>query len=128
MALGSVVTGAGLAEDEVIRAEDLAEGAGADGVHGPGLEVHEDGAGHVAAAGGLVEVDVDALQLEVGVAVVGARRVDAVLIGDDLPELGADLVACASQRGGKPRKKSVPAKITSERAAFPAPEGSGGGN
>ena len=26
-------------------------------------------------------------------AVVGAGRVDAVLIGDDLPELGADLVA-----------------------------------
>ena len=31
--------------------------------------------------------------LEVGVAVVRAGRVDAVLIGDDFPELGADLVA-----------------------------------
>jgi hypothetical protein len=28
-----------------------------------------------------------------GVAVVGAGRVNAVLIGDNLPELGADLVA-----------------------------------
>ena len=62
----------------------------------------------------------DALELEVGVAVVGAGRVDAVLIGDDLPELGADLVACASHipsaidtdietekrgaRGGEPQK------------------------
>ena len=36
---------------------------------------------------------VDALQLEVAVAVVRARRVHAVLVGDDLPELGADLVA-----------------------------------
>ncbi len=32
----------------------------------------------------LVEVDVDALQLQVRVAVVGARGVNAVLIGDDL--------------------------------------------
>ena len=35
---------------------------------------------------------IDALQLEVGVAVVGAGRVNAMLIGDDLPELCADLV------------------------------------
>jgi hypothetical protein len=44
-------------------------------------------------AGGLVVVDVDALQLQVGVAMVGARGVDAVLVGDNLPELGTDLVA-----------------------------------
>ena len=93
VALGPVVAGARLAEDEVVRAEELAEGAGADGVHGAGLEVHEDGARHVAAARRLVVVDVDALELEVRVAVVRARRVDAVLVGDDLPELGADLVA-----------------------------------
>ena len=31
--------------------------------------------------------------VEVRVAVVGAGRVDAMLVGDDLPELGADLVA-----------------------------------
>ncbi len=61
VALGPVVAGAGLAEDEVVRAEKLAEGAGADRVHGAGLEVHEDGARHVAAAGRLVVVDVDAL-------------------------------------------------------------------
>ena len=35
----------------------------------------------------LVEVDVDSLQLEVGVAVVGASWVNSVLIGDHLPEL-----------------------------------------
>merc|ERR1711977_248454 len=79
--LGPVVTGAG-----------LAEGASTDGVHGARLEVHEGGAGHVAAAGGLVVVDVDTLQLEVGVTVVGTGGVDAVLIGDNLPELGTNLV------------------------------------
>merc|ERR1711934_160059 len=79
VALGPVVTGSGLAEDEVVGAEDLTEGAGADGVHGAGLQVHQDGAGHVAAAGGLVVVDVDALQLKVGVTMVGTGGVDAVL-------------------------------------------------
>jgi len=90
--LGPVVARARLAEDEVVRAEDLAEGARADGVHGAGLEVHQNVTGHVAAAGRLVVVHVDALQLQVGVAVVGAGGVNAVLIGDDLPELRADLV------------------------------------
>merc|ERR1719199_347566 len=93
VALGPVVARARLAEDEVVWAEDLAKGPRADRVHGARLEVHQDVARDVAAAGGLVEVHVDALELQVGVAVVRARRVDAVLIGDDLPELGADLVA-----------------------------------
>jgi hypothetical protein len=48
--------------------EDLAEGARAHGVHGVGLEVHEDGVRDEAAAVGLVVVYVDALELEVGVA------------------------------------------------------------
>ena len=90
--LGPVVTGTGLTEDEVVGAEELTEGAGADGVHGAGLEIHEDSARHITATGGLVVVNVDALELEIGVTVVGAGRVNAVLIGDDLPELGTDLV------------------------------------
>ena len=43
--------------------------------------------------GGLVEVNVDALKLEIRVTVVGAGGVYAVLVADDLPELGSDLVA-----------------------------------
>ena len=38
-------------------------------------------------------IHVDALELEVGVAVVRAGRVNAVLVGHDLPELSTDLVA-----------------------------------
>merc|ERR1712028_301743 len=90
--LGPVVTGAGLAEHEVIGAEDLTVGAGTDGVHGTGLQVHQHGTGHVAAAGSLVVVHVDALQLKVGVTVVGTGGVNSVLIADDLPELGTNLV------------------------------------
>merc|ERR1719486_930484 len=90
--LGPVVTGTGLTEDEVVGTEELTEGASADGVHGSGLEIHKDGAGNVTATGGFVVVDVDALELEVRVTVVGTGRVNAVLVGDDFPELGTDLV------------------------------------
>jgi hypothetical protein len=79
VALGPVVASAGLAEDEIVEAEDLAEGTRAHGVHGAGLEVHEDGARDKAATAGLVVVDVDALELEVRVADVLSGVVDAVL-------------------------------------------------
>ena len=90
--LGPVVTGSGLTEDEVVGAEELTEGTGADGIHGSGLQIHKDGAGDVATSGGLVVVNVDALQLKVGVTVVGTGGVNAVLIRDDFPELGTNLV------------------------------------
>merc|ERR1719272_2726186 len=92
MSLGPVVTGTSLTEHEVVGAEELSEGSSTDGVHGTGLEIHEDGAGDVTATGSLVEVDVDPLELEVGVSVVGTGRVNSVLVGDDFPELGTDLV------------------------------------
>ena len=58
-----------------------------------GLKIHEDGTGDIATTGGLVEVHGDTLELEIGVTVVCAGGVNTVLVGDDLPELGADLVA-----------------------------------
>ena len=48
--------------------------------------------GDIFSSSGLVVVDVDPLQLKVGGAGVGAGGVNAVLIRDDLPELGSDLV------------------------------------
>ena len=59
--LGPVVTGARLAKDKVVRSEDLTKGTRSDRVHCTGLQVDQDGTGHVLAAGGLVVVDVDAL-------------------------------------------------------------------
>ena len=87
MTLGPVVAGSGLSKHKVVWSEDLTEGAGPDAVHGAGLQVHEDGPGHVLAAGGLVVVHIDPLKLELGGAGVGAGRVDTVLIRDYLPEL-----------------------------------------
>merc|ERR1711939_851999 len=92
VALGPIVTGTSLSEDEVVWAEELTEWSSTDGVHGTRLEVHEDSARHIAATGSLVVVHIDALQLEVGVTVVGTGRVDTVLVGDNLPELGTNLV------------------------------------
>ena len=51
MTLCPVVTGTRLAEDEVVRAEELSEGSSADGVHRAGLEIDENGAGHELVAG-----------------------------------------------------------------------------
>ena len=81
VALGPVVARAGLAEHKVVRAEQLAEGARAHRVHGAGLQVHQDGARHVAAARRLVEVHIDALQLQVAVAMEDARGVHAAGFG-----------------------------------------------
>ena len=91
-----VVTRTTLAEDEVVRTEEVAERARPDRVHGSGLEVDEDGAGNVLVRANLVVVDVDALELEVVVALVQAIAINAVLVRDDLPELGTDLVTALS--------------------------------
>ena len=50
MSLGPVVTGARLAEDEVVGAEDLSERTGADRVHGAGFQIDEHCPGNVFAA------------------------------------------------------------------------------
>ena len=87
MSLGPVVAGSGLTKHEVIRPEDLPEWSGPDGVHGAGLQVHQNGPRDVLATSGLIVVHIDPLQLELGGPSVGASGVDAVLVRDDLPEL-----------------------------------------
>jgi len=92
MTLGPVVTGTSLSEDEVVRSEELTEWAGSDGVHGTWLEIHKDCSWDVSSSSGLVKVDVDSLELEIGVTVIGTGWVNSVFVGDDLPEFGTDLV------------------------------------
>jgi hypothetical protein len=45
--LGPVVSCSGLAEDEIIRPENLSVRAGSNRVHSSGLEIKEDGARHI---------------------------------------------------------------------------------
>ena len=93
MTLGPVVTGTGLSEDEVVWSEELTERSSSDGVHGSWLKIHEDGSWDVSSTSGLVVVDVDSLELEIRVTVVGTGWVNTVLVGDDFPEFGTDLVS-----------------------------------
>lgn len=51
--LSPVVTSTGLTEDEVVGAEKLAEGTGADSVHGTRLQIDENGTGNVLVTAGL---------------------------------------------------------------------------
>merc|ERR1719217_185201 len=92
MSLRPIVTRPRLTEDEIVRTEELPEGAGTHAVHRTRLQIHQDRPGDVAPARRLVVVNIDPLQLQVRVTVVGPGRVDAVLVGDHLPELGADLI------------------------------------
>ena len=93
VSLRPTVACAGLPQHKVVWPEQLSERSRTDAVHGSQLKVHENREGHVAATSGLIVVHVDTLKLEVRVTVVRARGVDAVLIRDDLPELGPDLIA-----------------------------------
>jgi hypothetical protein len=92
MTLGPVVTGTGLSEDKVVWSEELSEWSSSDGVHGSWLKIHKDGSWDVSTTSGFVVVDVDSLELEIGVTVIGTGRVNTVLVGDDFPEFGTDLV------------------------------------
>merc|ERR1711988_1657571 len=90
--LSPVVTGSGLSEDEVVWSEELTEWSSSDGVHGSWLKIHEDGSWDVSSTSGLVVVDVDSLELEIRVTVVSTSWVNSVLVRDDFPEFGTDLV------------------------------------
>ncbi len=96
MSLCPVVTGTSLSEDEVVWSEELSEWTSSNGVHGTWLKIHKDGSWDVSTTGGLVEVNVDSLKLEIGVSVVGTGWVNTMLVGDDLPELGTNLVTALS--------------------------------
>ena len=90
--LRSLDARASLPEHKVVWPEQPSRRSRTDAVHGSRLEVHENRTEHVAATGGFIAVHVDALQLEIRVTVVRAYGVDAVLVRDDLPELGPDLI------------------------------------
>nr|GLL48789.1 uncharacterized protein BOVATA_006360 [Ipomoea trifida] len=98
MSFGPVIPGTVLSEDKVIRSEDLAKRSRSNAIHRTRLEIHKDGARHVPATGSLIEIHIDALELEIAgtaavAALVTAGGVNAVLVADNLPEFGANLIA-----------------------------------
>lgn len=87
MALSPVVSGSALAEDKVVGPEQLPEWPRANGVHGSWLQIDKDGARNVFATAGFIVINVDALQLEFRLPVIGSVRLDSMFVRDDLPEL-----------------------------------------
>lgn len=83
----------GLSKHEVIRAEDLTEGTSSHRVHGSRLQVNQHSTGDILSTSGLIVVNVDPLELQVGVSVIRAGGINTMLIRDDLPELSTNLVA-----------------------------------
>eukprot|EP00126_Sphaerothecum_destruens_P000258 Sdes_comp10306_c0_seq1m1941 len=92
MTFGPVVSGTGLSEHKVVWAKELTKGTSTDRVHGSWLKIHKDSSGNILSTSSLVIVDIDTFQLEVRVSVVSTSGVNSVLVGDDFPKLGTDLV------------------------------------
>jgi hypothetical protein len=90
--LGPVVTSSTLAKDKVVWTENPSIRSRTDRVHGSWLQIHQNCTGDILSTGSLVVVNVDAFQLEGAVANVFAFWVNAMFVGNDLPELGSDLV------------------------------------
>ena len=40
---------------------------------------------------GLIEINIDSLQLQIGISMIGTGGVDPVLVGNDLPELELEM-------------------------------------
>lgn len=110
MTLGPVVTGSGLTKDavvscqcgsvihpsnansQVVGPEQAAQRTSLDAVHGSGFQIDQDCSRDILLSSGFVEVDVDSFQLRVGSTLVATIGLDTVFFGQDLPELGTDLV------------------------------------
>jgi hypothetical protein len=88
-----VVSSTRLAENEVVRSEDLTIGTRSDAVHGSRLQIHEDSTRNKPTATSFIVIHIDSFKLERGVALVTAGGVYAVFCADDFPELGSYLVA-----------------------------------
>lgn len=82
-----MLTRSRLSVDKVIGPEELTHGRLTHRVHGARLQINEHGARHILAAACLVVVDIDALVLQIRLAMIVAIGIDAVLVRDDLPEL-----------------------------------------
>lgn len=76
-----------LTKYEVVRIEKLSERSRPDRIHRAWLEINQYPARNIFAARSLVVVDVNPLQLQVGVSDIGTSGIDTVLIRYHLPEL-----------------------------------------
>eukprot|EP00930_Biecheleria_cincta_P052326 TRINITY_DN3758_c0_g2_i3.p2 TRINITY_DN3758_c0_g2~~TRINITY_DN3758_c0_g2_i3.p2 ORF type:complete len:114 (-),score=11.81 TRINITY_DN3758_c0_g2_i3:17-358(-) len=79
-------------EHKVVRPEELSERTSTNTVHGTWFQIHENCTRHISTAGSFVEIHIDAFKLKVRISMVCSCRVDTMLIGDDFPKLGSNLI------------------------------------
>lgn len=82
-----LLTRSRLAVHKVVGPKELTHGRLTHRVHGAWLQIDEHCAWHILAAACLVVVDIDALMLQIRLAMIVAIGIDAVFVRDDFPEL-----------------------------------------
>lgn len=85
-----IVTGATLPEDKIVRSKYLTERARSYRIHRARFQIDQNGSRNVFPAGRFVVINVNTFQLEIGVTVIGSRRIDSMLVGYYLPKLSCD--------------------------------------
>ena len=82
-----VISSPTLPKDKVVRPEDGSISTRPDTVHGARFKVDQDSPRDVLAPASLIVVDVNPLELKIRGSSITSSRVNAMLIGDDLPKL-----------------------------------------
>ena len=91
-----IVTSSCLTKDKVIGSEKLTEGTSSYRVHGSWFEIHQDSSWYITSTGGFIVIDVDSFELQIRISMIGTCWVNTVLIWDDFPKFGTDLVTTLS--------------------------------
>jgi hypothetical protein len=84
MTLSPIVSCSSLSKHEVIWPEKLSERTSSHTVHCTWLKIHENCTWDIATTSRLVEIYVNAFELQVGITVVGSSRINAMLVRNDL--------------------------------------------
>mmetsp|Transcript_52658 Transcript_52658/g.60242 ORF Transcript_52658/g.60242 Transcript_52658/m.60242 type:complete len:429 (-) Transcript_52658:3488-4774(-) len=116
--LSPVISSTSLSENEVIGSEETTERSSTDGIHGSGFQVHQDGSGDISSTSSFVVENVDSLQLQIGVTMVGASGIDTMFIRNNFPELGTNLVTALSSLNVNDFSHFVVARLIFEKVFF----------
>lgn len=112
MAFGPVVTCARLAKHKVVRSIQLTVETRSYWVHCAGLQIDQYRTWNIFTTARLVVIHIDALQLQLGIAIISASCIDWMLIGDYLRHIEFDWwILNGSNRMDKEKfRKKIPPK------------------
>lgn len=93
MAFGPIISSSRLSINKIVRTENFSKGAWSYGIHGARLQIREDSSRNVTIITGLIEVDFNPFNLQIGISMILSRRVNAMFVRNDLPKFGTHLVS-----------------------------------